>query len=146
MQEEGWASSISGWLKRLRLRLRWMYENKDSLNLSGIIISGESGGGNLAIATCLKAKMDGFLDEINGVYAQAPLISNRFVDKDPTLLSLFECDGYVIDLELVGTLTKLYDPFQENKQNPLAWPIYAQANYWRACRHTFFSESARPSP
>ena len=121
--------------------LRWMYENKDSLNLSGIIISGESGGGNLAIATCLKAKMDGFLDEINGVYAQAPLISNRFVDKDPTLLSLFECDGYVINLELVGTLTKLYDPFQENKQNPLAWPIYAQSELLEGLPPHFFSQN-----
>ena len=37
--------------------LRWMHENRDPLNLSGIVISGESGGGNLAIATCLKGNM-----------------------------------------------------------------------------------------
>ena len=121
--------------------LRWMHENRDALNLSGIVVSGESGGGNLAIATSLKAKIEGFVNEINGVYAQAPLISNRLVDKDPSLLSLFECDGYVIDLKLVATLTKLYDPLEENTKNPLAWPIYASEELLEGLPPHFFSQN-----
>ena len=48
----------------------------DSLSISKIIISGESGGGNLSIAVALKAKAEGWVDDISGVYSQCPYISN----------------------------------------------------------------------
>ena len=38
--------------------LQWMFDNKEKLGVSKIIISGESGGGNLTLATTLKAKKD----------------------------------------------------------------------------------------
>ena len=37
--------------------LKWCFENKDVLKASSLIIAGEGGGGNLAIATTLKAKV-----------------------------------------------------------------------------------------
>jgi len=49
--------------------LKWVYENKKELGISKIILSGESGGGNLSIATTLKAKQDGIVNYIDGVYA-----------------------------------------------------------------------------
>ena len=36
-----------------------------------IIVSGESGGGNLSLAVCLQAKKDNRLAQINGAYAFA---------------------------------------------------------------------------
>ena len=106
--------------------LSWMHKNKSFLKVSGIVISGESGGGNLAIATCLKAKQANLLACVQGVYAQAPILANAYIDKDPMIPSLFECDGYAgMDLALVAALTKLYDPEQIFTLNPLAWPLFA---------------------
>ena len=66
--------------------LNWVYENKKKLGISKIIVSGESGGGNLSIATSLKAKKDGILSYVDGVYAQCPYISNLY-DKGENELS-----------------------------------------------------------
>ena len=91
-------------------------------------MSGESGGGNLTLATTLKAKRDGRLDQIDGVYAQCPYISNAWAQRDPRLASLYENDGYFLDCENMGALAKLYDPDGANATNPLAWPLRATAD------------------
>merc|ERR1712166_534305 len=55
--------------------LEWTYANKDALNTNGkIIIAGESGGGNLCIATTLKAKKEGKLEMVDGVFAMCPYL------------------------------------------------------------------------
>ncbi|MCP5035595.1 MAG: alpha/beta hydrolase, partial [Actinomycetia bacterium] len=72
--------------------LQWTHANRDALGISKIVISGESGGGNLSLATTLKAKQEGVLDAIDGVYSQCPYISGVYADKDPALPSLFEND------------------------------------------------------
>ena len=61
------------------------------------VISGESGGGNLALATTLKAKQQGWLSMIDGVYAQCPYISGMYADKTPDLPSLYENDDYFLN-------------------------------------------------
>ncbi len=106
--------------------LQWAAANKDQLGISTLIVSGESGGGNLTLATTLKAKRDGLISLIDGVYAQCPYISNAYAVKLPELTSLFENDGYMIDCEMAGALVRPYDPDGENASNPLAWPYYAQ--------------------
>ena len=60
--------------------------------------SGESGGGNLTLATTLRAKRDGLLDHIAGVYAMCPYISNTWASPTGELTSLFENDGYFLDV------------------------------------------------
>ena len=40
-------------------------------------MSGESGGGNLTLATVLRAKRDGLLEQIDGVYAHVPVHLQR---------------------------------------------------------------------
>jgi acetyl esterase/lipase len=102
-----------------------MAANKDRLGVSKIVVSGESGGGNLTLATALKAKKDGYGGLIAGVYAQCPYISNAWAEKDPRLPSLYENDGYFIDCALMGVLSRIYDPTRENTTNPLAWPYHA---------------------
>jgi acetyl esterase len=105
--------------------LQWTAANKARLGISTIVVSGESGGGNLTIATTLKAKRDGNLDQIDGVYAQCPYISGVYADRDPKLTSLYENDGYFLAGDQMGALARVYDPTGENSTNPLAWPYHA---------------------
>lgn len=105
--------------------VQWAAANKSELNIGNVVISGESGGGNLALATTLKAKREGWLDAIDGVYAQCPYISNAYAIKAPELPSLYENDGYFLDVDMMGALAKVYDPTGENATNPLAWPYHA---------------------
>ena len=107
--------------------VRWVYAQRDALGVSSIIVSGESGGGNLSLATALKANKEGWVDEIAGVYAQCPYISNAWAQKSTALPSLFENDDYLLNVESMGALAKIYDPQDENADNPLCWPYVAQA-------------------
>lgn len=107
--------------------VQWVNDNRDELGISKIVLSGESGGGNLALATSLKAKQEGWLDIIDGVYAQCPYISNGYAQKLPELPSLYENDGYFLDVTMMGALAKVYDPEGQNATNPLAWPYHADS-------------------
>jgi len=105
--------------------LRWFAAQSARLGVSKIVISGESGGGNLTLATTLKAKRDGHVGLIAGVYAQCPYISGSYGAPLPELTSLFENDGYFLSCEQMAVMAMLYDPTRESAQNPLAWPYYA---------------------
>lgn len=107
--------------------LQWVSDNKDRLGISKVIVSGESGGGNLSLATALKAKRDGRLDQIDGVYAQCPYISNAYALKMPELPSLYENDEYFLSCRDMGVLARPYDPTGANATNPLAWPYFASS-------------------
>jgi acetyl esterase len=104
---------------------RWAISNRKNLRISKIIVSGESGGGNLAIATALKAKQDGWVDGIAGIYAQCPYVSNLWSEPPAELPSLVENDGYLINVSDMPVLARAYDPDGENATNPLAWPYHA---------------------
>lgn len=106
--------------------LAWTHERRAELGISKIVVSGESGGGNLSLATALKAKRDGTLHQIDGVYAQCPYISNAYASGDPDLPSLVENDGYFLSAATMAPLAKIYDPSGENATNPLAWPYHAE--------------------
>jgi acetyl esterase/lipase len=105
--------------------LRWVHERRDDLGISGIVISGESGGGNLAIATTLNAKEQGWLDHIDGVYAMCPYIYGGYARPAPDLLSLTENDGYMLSCPQMAAIARVYDPEGRNAANPLAWPYQA---------------------
>jgi len=105
--------------------VKWVDQNRSSLNISNIVISGESGGGNLSLATTLLAKQDGWLDVISGVYAMCPYISGSYANPPAELPSLCENDGYMLDMNTMSALVTVYDPTGENLENPLAWPYYA---------------------
>lgn len=103
--------------------LKWVYENKKELGISKIIVSGESGGGNLSIATALKAKQDGIVNYIDGVYAQCPYISNLYGKGNTELKSLTENDTYFLRGDMLGVMASLYDGIKST--NPIAWPYHA---------------------
>ena len=106
--------------------LKWVYENKKELGISKIIVSGESGGGNLSIATALKAKQDGIVNYIDGVYAQCPYISNLYGKENTELKSLTENDTYFLRDDMLGLMASLYDGI--DSKNPIAWPYHADTS------------------
>jgi len=105
--------------------LAWVSEHKEALGISKVIVSGESGGGNLSLATALRAKRDGTLGRIAGVYAQCPYVSNAWTTKPPDLPSLYENDEYLVSCKLFAVLASVYDPTGDHEQDPLCWPYYA---------------------
>ncbi len=105
--------------------VRWVYANREALGITGLVVSGESGGGNLSIATTLKALKEGWVNEIDGVYAQCPYISGAYDDPPAHLLSLVENNGYMLSCEMMAPLVKVYDPDGSNRSNSLAWPLHA---------------------
>jgi len=108
--------------------LDWMHDNRAELGLSSIVVTGESGGGNLSLATALKAKREGRLDRIDGVYAQVPFIYGGYDTPDPALVSLTENEGYFLSPHVMTLMAALYDPSGEHTTNPQAWPYYADVD------------------
>lgn len=105
--------------------IRWVTANRQDLGVSRLIVSGESGGGNLSLAVTHKAKREGWLEEIAGVYAQCPFISNRWLDQPDDLPSLKENDEYFISCQLIALLGSIYDPGNANSHDPTCWPGFA---------------------
>ncbi|GAA0920093.1 alpha/beta hydrolase [Pseudonocardia zijingensis] len=109
--------------------LDWVHEHRADLGISKIVLEGESGGGNLVLATALEAKRSGRLDRIDGVYAMVPFISGGYgwstERKLRELPSLVENDGHYIGCAMMDLLVTVYDPTGENAENPLCWPYSA---------------------
>ena len=109
--------------------LEWVNDHRGQLDITSVVLQGESGGANLVLATALKAKRDGHLDAINGVYAMVPYISGGYgwtdIRKLRELPSMIENDGYFINCAMMDVLVAAYDPAGENAENPLAWPYFA---------------------
>jgi acetyl esterase len=106
--------------------LQWTFDHKATLGISKIIVSGGSGGGNLSLAVCLKAKKDGGLEQIDGVYALCPYIYGAWAQKSTELPSLYENDDYLLNCNMMGMMATVYDPEHKNDNNPLCWPYYAK--------------------
>ena len=105
--------------------LDWMHGQREGLGLTSIVVTGESGGGNLSLATALKAKRENRSDHVDGVYAQVPFIFGAYDAPTPELVSLVENEGYFLAPSVLTLMAALYDPSGENDTNPLAWPYYA---------------------
>jgi acetyl esterase len=104
--------------------LKWIHTNSASLNIDPqrIIVAGESGGGNLTLATGLKLKRDGDLGLIKGLYALCPYISGQW--PLPQYPSSTENNGILIDLHNNrGAIGYGIEAFR--RHDPLAWPAFA---------------------
>ena len=109
--------------------VRWVYANKARLGISTITLSGESGGGNLTLATALRANREGWIDEIDGAYAMCPYICGNYADPPAELVSLRENDDYGgLACSMMMGLVKAYDPSGQHGRNALAWPYHASAD------------------
>ena len=106
--------------------LKWVKENSAHLNIDPdrIVIAGESGGGNLTLATGLKLKQDGDIGLIKGLYAMCPYIAGQWpLAQNP---SSTENNGIFLELHNNrGAMAYGIEAFEA--RNPLAWPGFATA-------------------
>lgn len=104
--------------------VKWLAEHAGSLGVdpTRIVIAGESGGGNLTLATGLKLKRDGHLSLIQGLYALCPYIAGSWpLPENP---SSTENNGILLDLHNNrGAMVYGIDAFEA--RDPLAWPGFA---------------------
>jgi acetyl esterase/lipase len=104
--------------------LRWVHAHADLLKIDPkrIIVAGESGGGNLTLATGLKLKKDGDLGLIKGLYALCPYIAGAWPQAQYP--SSTENNGILLDLHNNrGAVGYGIEAFQA--RDPLAWPAFA---------------------
>jgi acetyl esterase len=104
--------------------LKWVHAHADELGIdpAHLVVSGESGGGNLTLATGLKLKADGDLGLIRGLYALCPYIAGSWPqDRFP---SSIENNGLLLDLHNnFGAVGYGIEAFEA--KDPLAWPSFA---------------------
>lgn len=104
--------------------VRWLAAQAGDLKIDAnhIIIAGESGGGNLAIATAMKLKQEGDINLVGGLYAMCPYIAGSWPQE--RFPSSTENNGISLDLHSNGA-AMAYGIDELNNRNPLAWPSFA---------------------
>jgi acetyl esterase/lipase len=118
--------------------LKWVSANSELLSIdsSKIIVSGDSGGGNLALATALRLKQDGDLGLISGVYALCPYIAGQWpLPENP---SSTENNGILLDLHH-NQGAMIYGIEEFTKGNAFAWPGFATEDDVRGLVPTIIS-------
>jgi acetyl esterase/lipase len=107
--------------------IKWVHTNAAELNIDAkkIILAGESGGGNLTIATGLRLKQEGALDIITGLYPLCPYIAGQWpLPENP---SSVENEGILLSLHTDGPVSQgaiSYGLEEFQNKNPLAWPSF----------------------
>ena len=106
--------------------LHWVIDNAPMLGVDAakVTIAGESGGGNLSIATTMRLKSAGELGLIQGLYALCPYIAGEWplpqhpssTDNEGILLALHSNSGRM------GYGIEAFDA-----KDPMAWPSFATA-------------------
>ena len=118
--------------------LKWVLSQAAAFGIdpAHVIVSGESGGGNLTLATGLKLKADGDLGLIRGLYALCPYIAGHW--PQARLPSSTENNGILINLhDNSGALAYGIEAF--NARDPLAWPGFAEEDDVRGLVPTVIS-------
>ncbi len=104
--------------------VRWVAAHAEELGFdpARLVVAGESGGGNLTLATGMQLKRDGDLRLIKGLYALCPYIAGQW--PAPGCPSSVENEGILLHLHNNrGAVGYGIEAF--NARNPLAWPSFA---------------------
>ena len=118
--------------------LRWVVANASSLGVDArrIVVTGESGGGNLTLATGMKLLKDGDIGIISGLYAFCPYIAGQW--PTPECPSSTENNGIFLNLHNNnGRIGYGIDAF--DRRDPLAWPSFATEDDVRGLPRTVIS-------
>jgi acetyl esterase/lipase len=118
--------------------LRWTVAHADELGIdpARLVVAGESGGGNLTLATGLALKRDSDLGLIKGLYALCPYIAGKW--PAPNSASSIENEGILLRLHNNrGAMGYGIEAFEA--RNPLAWPSFAQRDDVRGFPPTVIS-------
>ena len=104
--------------------LKWVHAHAGELNIdnSRLIVAGESGGGNLTLATGMKLLKEGDIGLISGLYALCPYIAGRWpLPENP---SSMENNGILLDLHNNNGAMG-YGIEALEAEDALAWPGFA---------------------
>jgi acetyl esterase/lipase len=102
----------------------WVVDHAGELGVDPerIVIAGESGGGNLTLATGMRLLRDGGIGDVKGLYALCPYIAGEWPQEH--LVSTYENNGILLDLH-GGTGALAYGIEAFEAKDPLAWPLFA---------------------
>lgn len=118
--------------------VHWLVDSSDTLGLDAnrIIVAGESGGGNLTLATGMRLLRSGHIGLIQGLYALCPYIAGYWpLPENP---SSVENNGILLSLhDNRGAMA--YGIEERDKRNPLAWPGFATVEDVRGLPPTYIS-------
>ncbi|MEY3617961.1 MAG: hypothetical protein RL726_659 [Actinomycetota bacterium] len=118
--------------------VRWVVANTTALGVDPrrIVVAGESGGGNLTLATGMKLLKDGDIGTISGLYAFCPYIAGQW--PTPECPSSTENNGIFLNLHNNnGRMGYGLDAF--DRRDPLAWPSFATEDDVRGLPRTVIS-------
>jgi len=118
--------------------VRWLAANAERLGVDAgrIIVAGESGGGNLTLATGMRLLRDGDIGLVQGLYALCPYILGRWPHEDSP--SSVENNGIFLDLHNnQGRMGYGIEAFEAG--DPLAWPGFATLDDVRGLPPTMIS-------
>ncbi len=118
--------------------LKWVVSQAAELGIDTrrVVVAGESGGGNLTLATGMKLLRDGDIGLVSGLYALCPYIAGRWPqDQFP---SSVENEGILLNLHHNrGAVAYGLEHFEA--ENPLAWPAFATVDDVAGLPRTFIS-------
>lgn len=118
--------------------VHWLTKNAEKLGIdpARIVIAGESGGGNLTLATGMKLKQDGDIGLVSGLYALCPYIAGQWPRDE--LPSSVENNGIFIGIHSNrGAMAYGIEAYEA--KNPLAWPYFASEEDVRGLPPTMIS-------
>lgn len=104
--------------------VKWVAGNAAELGVdaSRLVVAGESGGGNLTLATGMELLRSGDIDLVSGLYSLCPYIVGDWPDE--RFPSSVDNNGLFIDLH-GNTGALAYGIEHLTNRNPLAWPMFA---------------------
>ena len=118
--------------------LKWVISQADVLRIDTghVIVAGESGGGNLTIATGMQLLRDGDMELIRGLYALCPYIAGQWPQE--RFPSSIENEGILLNLHN-NRGAMAYGIAELDNGNPLAWPSFATEDDVRGLVPVFIS-------
>ncbi len=104
--------------------VRWLLAHALDLGIdpNHVVVAGESGGGNLTLATGMRLMQEGDIGLVRGLYALCPYIAGHWPQERFPSSTLN--NGLLLDLHN-NRPAMAYGIEELRRRNPLAWPAFA---------------------